>query len=70
MVRMKITRIAHSVKRGPHRAQTRDGCPLQGLPEQLAIPTHQNERFRSSAPADQWSKPIGPKRANLIGAGS
>jgi len=45
-------------------------CPLQGLPEQLGIPTHQNEGFRSSAPADQPSKPIGPKRVNLIGAGS
>jgi hypothetical protein len=45
-------------------------CPLQGLAEQLGIPAQQSEGFGSSAPADQPSKPIGPNRVNLIGAGS
>jgi len=45
-------------------------CPLQGLPEQLGIPAHQSKGFRSSAPADQPSKPIGPTPINLVGAGS
>jgi hypothetical protein len=67
---MKITRIAHGVKRDPCAPQRAMACPLQGLPEPLGIPTHQNEGFRPPTPADQPSKPIGPKRANLIGAGS
>ncbi|MBI4381041.1 MAG: hypothetical protein HY574_07600 [candidate division NC10 bacterium] len=67
---MKITRIAHSVKRDSCAPECAMACPLQGLPEQLGIPTLQNEGLRSSAQADQPSKPIGPKRVNLIGAGS
>jgi hypothetical protein len=67
---MKITRIAHSVKRDSCAPERAMACPLQGLAEQLGIPAQQSEGFGSSAPADQPSKAIGPKPVNLIGAGS